>query len=100
MPLKTAGNVEDLLKWGFDPVIIDAHLHCSGRENDRDVLRALDDAGVDVGVLLAPFLDPPYRYNDRALLQRANQHLASLVSGHEDRLIGLAVINPAGMALL
>ena len=76
-------------------MIIDAHLHCSGRENDRDVLRALDDADVDVGVLLAPFLDPPYRYDDRSLLHRANRHVASLVSGHEDRLIGLAVINPA-----
>jgi predicted TIM-barrel fold metal-dependent hydrolase len=76
-------------------VIIDAHLHCSGRENDRDVLRALDDADVDVGVLLAPFLDPPYRYDDRSLLQQANRHLASLVAGHEDRLVGLAVINPA-----
>ena len=49
-------------------MIIDAHLHCSGRENDGDVLRALDDADVDVGVLLAPFLDPPYRYDDRSLL--------------------------------
>jgi predicted TIM-barrel fold metal-dependent hydrolase len=76
-------------------VIIDAHLHCSGRESDADVLRALDDARVDIGVLLAPFLDSPYRYDDRLSLQRANQHLAALVSGHADRLIGFAVINAA-----
>lgn len=75
-------------------MIIDAHLHCSGHENDGDVLRALDAAHVDVGVLLAPFLSP-YRYDDRSLLQRANRHLASLVSGHEDRLVGLAIVNPA-----
>jgi hypothetical protein len=41
-------------------MIVDAHLHCSGDERGADVLRALDEAGVDVAVLLAPFLTPPY----------------------------------------
>ncbi|MDQ6618299.1 MAG: amidohydrolase family protein [Pseudomonadota bacterium] len=76
-------------------MIVDAHLHCSGRERTDDVLRSLDDAGVDVGVLLAPFLDAPYSYYDRESLQAANRHLASVVGGHADRLVGLAVINPS-----
>jgi hypothetical protein len=33
-------------------MIIGAHLRCSGRESSDDVLRALDEAGVDVGILL------------------------------------------------
>ena len=40
-------------------MIVDAHLHCSGRERTADILRALDEAGVDVAVLLAPFLTEP-----------------------------------------
>jgi predicted TIM-barrel fold metal-dependent hydrolase len=76
-------------------MIIDAHLHCSGTETSGDVLRSLDDAGVDVGVLLAPFLTDPYSLNDPASLRRANEFLARLVTGHGDRLLGLAVVNPA-----
>ena len=37
-------------------MIIDAHIHCSGNEKSDDVLRALDEAGIDKAVLLAPFL--------------------------------------------
>ena len=76
-------------------MIVDAHLHCSGRETASDVLQALDDAHVDVGVLLAPFLTPPYSLQDAASLRAGNEHLRSLVRGHEDRLVGLAVVNPA-----
>ena len=76
-------------------MIVDAHLHCSGRENAYDVLKSLDEAHVDVGVLLAPFLDAPFSYDDGDSLRAANRHLASVVSGHRDRLIGLAVVNPA-----
>ena len=76
-------------------MIVDAHLHCSGQESTHDVLTALDDARVDVGVLLAPFLTPPYSYGDRESLRAANRHLADIVAGHGDRLIGLAVVNPA-----
>jgi len=75
--------------------VIDAHLHCTGRERADDVLRTLDGAGVEVGVLLAPFLSDGYSMHDAASLRRANEHLASLVRGHEDRLVGLAVVNPA-----
>jgi predicted TIM-barrel fold metal-dependent hydrolase len=74
---------------------IDAHLHCTGRERTDEVLRTLDDAGVDVGVLLAPFLSDGYSLHDAQSLRRANAHLADLVRGREDRLVGLAVINPA-----
>lgn len=74
--------------------IVDAHLHCSGQENTAGVLRSLDEAGVDVGVLLAPFLTGPYRLSDRDSLRAANEHLAGLVRGHTDRLFGLAVVNP------
>src|SRR5947209_19681761 len=75
-------------------MIIDAHVHCSGQENATDTLRAFDDAGVDVAVLLAPFLSNDYSFHKRESLRAANQHLARLVKGHEDRLIGFAVINP------
>lgn len=73
---------------------VDAHLHCTGRETAADVLRTLDDAGTDVGVLLAPFLSDGYSLHDPASLERANEHLARLVKGHRDRLVGLAVIDP------
>ncbi|MEO6896288.1 MAG: amidohydrolase family protein [Caldimonas sp.] len=75
-------------------MIVDAHLHCSGAERADDVLRTLDDAGVDVGVLLAPFLSKGYSLDDGASLARANAHLAALVRGHRDRLVGFAVVDP------
>ncbi|RZL35612.1 MAG: amidohydrolase [Rubrivivax sp.] len=76
-------------------MIIDAHLHCTGRETRDQVLRSLDEAGVDVGVLLAPFLNDGYSLQDPASLTRANDHLARLVDGARDRLVGLAVVNPS-----
>jgi uncharacterized protein len=75
-------------------MIIDAHLHCTGRETRDEVLRSLDEAEIDVGVLLAPFLSDGYSLDDAASLQRANDHLAKLVRGAEDRLVGMAVVNP------
>lgn len=75
-------------------MIIDAHLNCSGDETSGDVLTTLDDAGVDYGVLLAPFLSARHRLDDPASLRDANRHLASLVRGHDDRLAGFAVVNP------
>lgn len=74
---------------------IDAHLHCSGAETSADVLTTLDDAQVDVAILLAPFLSGNYRLGDREALWRANEHLGSLVKGHEDRLVGFAVVDPS-----
>ena len=76
-------------------MIVDAHLHCSGTETTRDVLASLDEAQVDVGVLLAPFLSGAYRLDDASSLRRANAYLGELVQGHGDRLVGFAVINPA-----
>ncbi|MGI9148875.1 MAG: amidohydrolase family protein [Chloroflexota bacterium] len=75
-------------------MIIDAHLHCSGSESTRDVLRALDAADIDVAVLLAPFVTAPFALADRESLCAANAHLARLVRGHTDRLVGFAVVNP------
>jgi len=75
-------------------MIIDAHLHCSGRETADDVLRALDDACVDMGVLLAPFLSEGYGLDDAASLRRGNEHLARLIDRHRDRLVGMAVVDP------
>jgi uncharacterized protein len=75
-------------------MLIDAHLHCSGQETADDVLRALDGAGVDVGVLLAPMLSNGYSLHDQASLRRANAYLGELVRGHGDRLVGLAVVDP------
>ena len=75
-------------------MIIDAHLHCTGRERTGEVLRALDEAGIDQAVLLAPFLDEGYALDDPASLRRGNDHLAQLVRGHGDRLVGFAVVNP------
>lgn len=75
-------------------MIIDAHVHCSGQEHSGEVLRAFDEAGVEAAVLLAPFLSPGYSLDDPASLARGNEHLARLVRGHEDRLIGFAVVDP------
>ncbi|HEY0878185.1 MAG TPA: amidohydrolase family protein [Zeimonas sp.] len=75
-------------------MIIDAHLHCTGRERADDVLRSLDEAGIDHGVLLAPFLGDGYSLDDFESLERGNRHLAALIRGHRDRLTGLAVVDP------
>jgi predicted TIM-barrel fold metal-dependent hydrolase len=75
-------------------MVIDAHLHCTGRESSDDVLRSLDEAQVDIGVLLAPFLNGGYSLDDAESLRRANAHLGQLVRGHADRLVGFAVVNP------
>jgi predicted TIM-barrel fold metal-dependent hydrolase len=75
-------------------MIVDAHLHCTGRETAAEVLRAFDGAHVDAGVLLAPFLSAGFSLDDAASLRRANDHLARIVKGHGDRLIGFAVIDP------
>ena len=76
-------------------MVIDAHLHCTGDETASDVLDALDEADIDIGVLIAPFLGNGYALDDARSLRRANAHLARLVRGHEDRLVGFAVVNPA-----
>jgi len=75
-------------------MIIDAHVHCSGAEQSGEVLRALDEARIDIAVLLAPFLSDGYSLDDADSLQRANRHLARLVQGHADRLVGFAVVDP------
>jgi len=75
-------------------MLIDAHLHLSGRETARDVLQSLDEARIDVAVLLAPFLTDPFRMSDRQSLRDGNRHLSELVAGHTDRLMGFAVVNP------
>ena len=75
-------------------MIVDAHLHCSGSERSDDIVRALDDAGVEVAVLLAPFLTDPYTLANPSSLRAANEHLSTLVRDHADRLIGFAVVNP------
>ena len=84
-------------RWPRDaaPVIIDAHLHCTGDETTGDVLASLDEADIDLGVLIAPFLHNGYSMQDAGSLRRANAHLGRLVAGHADRLFGLAVVNPA-----
>lgn len=75
-------------------MLIDAHLHCSGRETSAEILRSLDEAGIDVAVLLAPFLTDPYTLSDPESLRAGNEHLARIVKGNEDRLVGFAVVNP------
>jgi predicted TIM-barrel fold metal-dependent hydrolase len=79
-------------------MMIDAHLHCSGAERSDDVLRSLDDAGVDIAVLLAPFLSEGFSLDDAGSLRRANEHLARLVRGRTDRLVGFAVVDPRDRA--
>ncbi|HEY0676152.1 MAG TPA: hypothetical protein VGD25_08065, partial [Immundisolibacter sp.] len=75
-------------------MVIDAHVHCTGREDADGVLRTLDEAGVDCAVLLAPFLGDGYSLDDADSLRRANRHLGQLIRGHTDRLIGFAVVDP------
>jgi predicted TIM-barrel fold metal-dependent hydrolase len=74
---------------------IDAHLHCTGRETADDVLRTLDDADTDVGVLLAPLFAAGWQLLDADAMRRSNDHLARLVRGHADRLVGFAVVDPS-----
>ncbi|MDP9123097.1 MAG: amidohydrolase [Pseudomonadota bacterium] len=76
-------------------MIIDAHLHCTGDETAADVLESLDDADIDIGVLIAPFLNNGYSMADSDAIRRANEHLAQLVDGHADRLFGMAIVNPS-----
>src|SRR5690606_27240994 len=64
-------------------------------EHTAEVLHTLDEAGVERAVLLAPFLDDPYTLADAASPRAGNEHLAQLVRGHTDRLVGFAVVNPA-----
>jgi len=81
-------------------MILDAHVHCSGQERQDDVVRVLDEAGIDMAVLLAAFLTPPYSLADADSLRAANTHLARLMRGRKDRLRGFAVVNPVhGTAL-
>jgi uncharacterized protein len=75
-------------------MIIDAHLHTSGRETTQAVLQTLDDAGVDIAFLLAPFLTDPYSLDDPGSLKAGNRYLSRLIMGHSDRLLGFAVVNP------
>ncbi len=75
-------------------MLIDAHLHCTGAERADDVLTSLDDARIDLAVLLAPFLSEGYSIHDAGSLRRANAHLATLVKGRADRLVGFAVVDP------
>ncbi len=75
-------------------MLIDAHVHCSGTERSADVLRSLDEAQVDIAVLLAPFLSEGFSLDDAASLKRANAHLSTLVKHYPDRLIGFAVVDP------
>lgn len=75
-------------------MLIDAHLHTTGQESTDSVLRSLDEAGVDLGVLLAPFLSEGYSIHDAGSLRRANAYLANLVRGQTDRLFGFAVVDP------
>ncbi|TPM95032.1 amidohydrolase family protein [Mesorhizobium sp. B2-1-3A] len=75
-------------------MIIDAHLHTSGQETTDGVLQSLDEAGVDIAFLLAPFLTAPYSLDDRASLRAGNRYLSELVKHHPERLVGFAVVNP------
>ncbi len=75
--------------------VVDAHLHTTGQETADEILKAMDEAGVELACILAPFLNPPYSLHDGASLQAANEHLARLACGHGDRLVGFAVVNPA-----
>lgn len=75
-------------------MLIDAHLHLSGQEDARQVLNSLDEARIDIAVLLAPFLTEPYRLTDRQSLREGNRHLSRLVAEQRDRLVGFAVVNP------
>jgi uncharacterized protein len=77
-------------------VLIDANLRCSGHETTGTVLQTLDDAGIDVAVLRAPFLDDGGgAIADPGRWRAANAHVAKLVRGAGDRLVGLAFIDPS-----
>lgn len=74
-------------------MVIDAHVHCTGRERAHEVIALLDAAEVDMAVLLAPFLSPGFSLDDAASLWHAAAHVARLAHASE-RIVGFAVINP------
>ena len=75
-------------------MIVDSHLHCSGNETPDGILRALDEAKIDVAVLLAPMLTASNLMKEQADLRDANRHLGKVVRGHGDRLVAFAVVDP------
>ncbi len=75
-------------------MLIDAHLRCEGSESPWNVLRKLDQADIDLAVLLAPMPPSNRPLADAAWPANVNGWLARLVSHHRDRLAGLAVIDP------
>lgn len=75
--------------------MIDSHVHLSGHETSRDVLTAMDEAGIETACLIGPFLDPVTwvpRGDD--VLEWANTYLCDVAATAPDRLWALATVDP------
>src|SRR5581483_1740483 len=75
--------------------VVDAHLHLAGEETCRDVLRSLDDAGIECACLIGPFLDKrTWQPVSGAALRRSNDFLLNLASQAPERLWALVTVDP------
>jgi hypothetical protein len=75
-------------------MIIDTHVRWTGHESQLDVLHALDAAGIDFAVLVPA---PPMRASKDETahaLRQLHARLGALIKGQEDRLMGMAAIDP------
>ena len=75
--------------------IVDSHIHLSGREDWRQVIASLDEAGVTQACLIGPFLDPvSWVPRSGTALDQANDYLLKLVACASDRLWALVTVDP------
>jgi predicted TIM-barrel fold metal-dependent hydrolase len=70
-------------------MITDCHVHSRGREKGEDVLKALDQAGIDRVCLFAP-----YPGDDESKQRESTQFISKLQAVDPDRIFGFAWIEP------
>jgi predicted TIM-barrel fold metal-dependent hydrolase len=83
------------LNGGGDAMAIDVHIHLRGTEKGDEILKSMDDVGLDRAVLFAP---PPHRTDwggdAPGTHQQSIDWIAETVAPDPDRLIGFAWIEP------
>jgi len=74
-------------------MLADCHWHTMGRETAADIGKALDIAGLDRAVLIAPYFGEGIYYPGMPI-EEANKWLAKIASELPDRVFGFAWIEP------
>jgi len=70
-------------------MIIDAHVHSRGKESAKDILKAMDEAGID-----KIFLFGPYPGLDEDKQREADDFVVKIASEAKDRIVPFAFIEP------